>query len=100
MAKNSKSSSIKIGLAVIGWTIIIGAFFFRPKWVGIAFGIGFFGWICLALLFLYVGFVFSKAKEAKEEGGWLFAILNAIGLTIFIALWFLLGFHIDKRHLP
>ena len=100
MAQGSKNSLIKEGLAVIGWAVIIGVFLYRPKWIGIAFGIGFLGWVCLAFLFLYVGFIFFKAKEAKEEGGWLFAILNAVGLAVFIALWFLLGFHIDKRYLP
>jgi hypothetical protein len=49
---------------------------------------------------LYFGFVFLRAKEAKREGGWLVAILTAIGVMIFIVLWFLLGFHVEKGHLP
>jgi hypothetical protein len=99
-AQESKSSSMKLGLAVIGWAVIIGLFLYRPKWMVIALGIGFFGWIGLAILFLYFGFIFLKAKKAKEEGGWLFAIINAIGLMIFIALSFLLAFHVDKTNLP
>ncbi len=64
------------------------------------FGIGFLGTIFLALVVLFFGFVFLRAKEAKREGGWLLAILTALGAMIFVALWFLLGFHFEKSHLP
>jgi len=95
-----KSSAIKIAVPVIAWATIIGLLLYRPKWVGIWFGIGFLGTILFTLFVLYFGFVFLRAKEAKREGGWLVAILTAIGVMIFILLWFLLGFHVEKRHLP
>ena len=87
-------------MPVIGWATVIGLLLYRPKWVGIGFGIGFLGTILLALLVLFFGFVFLKGREAKREGGWLLAILTALGVMIFIALWFLLGFHVEKSHLP
>ena len=99
-ADKGKSSAFKIAVSVIGWATIIGLFLYRPKWVGIGFGIGFLGTIFLALLVLFFGFVFLRAREAKREGGWLLAILAALGVMIFIALWFLLGFHVEKSHLP
>ena len=99
-AGQDKSSTSKIAISVIGWAIIIGLLLFRPKWVGIGFGIGFLGTILLALLVLYFRFIFLRAREAKREGGWLIAILTALGVMIFVALWFLLGFHMDKSHLP
>ena len=99
-ADHGKSPAIKIAVPVIGWAAIIGLLLYRPKWVGIGFGIGFLGTFFLALFVLYFGFVFLRAKEAKREGGWLVAILTAIGVMIFIVLWFLLGFHVEKRHLP
>lgn len=99
-ADQDKSSAIKIAVAVIGWATIIGLLLYRPKWVGIGFGIGFLGTIFFTLFVLYFGFVFLRAKEAKREGGWLVAILTAIGVMIFIVLWFLLGFHVEKRHFP
>jgi hypothetical protein len=97
-AGQGKSSTFKIAVSVIGWAIIIGLLLFRPKWVGIGFGIGFLGTILLALLVLYFRFVFLRAREAKREGGWLIAILTALGVIIFVALWFLLGFHVEKSH--
>ncbi|UCB48974.1 MAG: hypothetical protein JSW56_17975 [Deltaproteobacteria bacterium] len=99
-ADRRKSSACKIAVSVIGWAIVIGLFIYRPKWVGMGFGIGFLGTIFLALLVLFFGFVFLRAKEAKREGGWLLAILTALGVMIFVALWFLLGFHFEKSHLP
>jgi hypothetical protein len=99
-ADQGKSSAIKIGVPLVGWAAIIGFLLYRPKWVGIGFGIGFLGTILLALLALYSGFVFLRAREAKREGGWLLAILTALGVMFFIALWFLLGFHVEKSHLP
>ncbi len=99
-ADQGKSSAIKIAVPLAGWAAITGLFLYRPKWVGIGFGIGFLGTILLALLALYFGFVFIKAREAKREGGWLLAIFTALGVMIFIALWFLLGFHVEKSHLP
>jgi hypothetical protein len=99
-AGQGKSSKSKIAISVIGWAIIIGLLLFRPKWVGIGFGIGFLGTILLALLVLYFRFIFLRAREAKREGGWLIAILTALGVMIFVALWFLLGFHVEKSHLP
>jgi uncharacterized membrane protein YhhN len=92
-ADQGKSSAIKIAVPVIGWSAIIGLLLYRPKWV-------FLGTICFVLFVLYFGFVFLRAKEAKREGGWLVAILTAIGVMIFILLWFLLGFHVEKGHLP
>ena len=99
-AAQGKRSAIKIAVPVIGWATIIGLLFYRPKWVGIGFGIGFLGTILLSLLVLYFGFVFLRAREARREGGWLLAILTALGVMILIALWFLLGFHVEKTHLP
>ena len=99
-ADHSKSSAIKIGVPLAGWAALTGLFLYRPKWVGIGFGIGFLGTIFLALLLLYFRFVFLRAREAKREGGWLIAILTALGVMIFVALWFLLGFHVEKSHLP
>ncbi len=99
-ADRGKSSAIKMAIPVIGWAAIIGLLLYRPEWFGIGFGIGFLGTIFLALFVLYFGFVFLRAKEAKREGGWLLAILTAIGVMIFIVLWFLLGFHVEKIHLP
>lgn len=99
-AEKGKSPAFKITVSVIGWAIIIGLLLFRPKWVGIGFGIGFLGTILLALLVLYFRFVFLRAREAKREGGWLIAILTALGVMIFVALWFLLGFHVEKGHFP
>jgi hypothetical protein len=98
--EQGKSAAIKIAVPVIGWATVIGLLLYRPKWVGIGFGIGFLGTIFLALLVLFFGFVFLRAREAKREGGWLLAILTALGVIIFIALWFLLGFHVEKSHLP
>jgi hypothetical protein len=97
--EQGKSAAIKIAVPVIGWATVIGLLLYRPKWVGIGFGIGFLGTIFLALLALFFGFVFIRAREAKREGGWLLAILTALGVMIFIALWFLLGFHVEKSHL-
>ena len=99
-AAHGKRSAIKIAVPVIGWIAIIGLLFYRPQWVGMGLGIGFLGTILLSLLVLYFGFVFLKAREAKRQGGWLLAILTALGVMIFIALWFLLGFHVEKIHLP
>jgi len=99
-AAQGKRSAIKIAVPVIGWIAIIGLLFYRPQWVGMGLGIGFLGTILLSLLVLYFGFVFLKAREAKRQGGWLLAILTALGVIIFIALWFLLGFHVEKIHLP
>ena len=87
-------------MPVIGWAAVIGLLLYRPKWVGIGLGIGFLGTILLSLIMLFFGFVFLRAREAKREGGWLLAILTALGVMIFIALWFLLGFHVEKSHLP
>jgi len=100
MANHHERFALKTGVVIIGWAAVIGLLLYRPIWVGAGFAIGLFGSIFLALLVLYFGFVFLKAKEAKREGGWLLAILTAIGVMIFIALWFLLGFHVEKRHLP
>jgi hypothetical protein len=99
-AYQGKSSAFKIAVSIIGWAILVGLFLYRPKWVGMGLGIGFLGTIFLALLLLFVGFVFLRAREAKREGGWLLAILTALGVMIFVALWFLLGFHVEKSHLP
>jgi uncharacterized membrane protein len=99
-ANQGKSRAYKVAASVMGWAIIIGLLLFRPKWVGLGFGIGFLGTIFLALLFLYFRFIFIRAREAKREGGWLIAILTALGVMIFVALWFLLGFHVEKSHLP
>jgi hypothetical protein len=99
-ADQGQSSAFKVAVSVIGWAIIVALLLFRPKWVGIGFGIGFLGTIFLAVLLLYFRFVFLRAREAKREGGWLIAILTALGIMIFVALWFLLGFHAEKSHLP
>ncbi|KPK30410.1 MAG: hypothetical protein AMK69_03230 [Nitrospira bacterium SG8_3] len=99
-AEKGNGPAFKIAVSVIGWAVIIGLLLFRPKWVGIGFGIGFLGTILLALLVLYFRFVFLRAREAKREGGWLIAILTALGVMIFVALWLLLGFHLEKGHLP
>jgi hypothetical protein len=99
-AGQGKSSTFKIAVSAIGWVVIIALLLFRAKWVEIGFGIGFLGTICLALLVLYFRFVFLRAREAKQDGGWLIAILTALGVMIFVALWFLLGFHVEKSHLP
>ena len=99
-ADQHKSSVIKIAIPLIGWATIIGLLLYRPKWVGMGFGIGLLGTILFTLFLLFFGFVFLRVREAKREGGWLIAILTAIGVMIFIVLWFLLGFHVEERHLP
>ena len=99
-AAQRKRSAIKIAVPVIGWIAIIGLLLYRPKWFGMGLGIGLLGTILLSLLVLYFVFVFLRAREARRQGGWLLAILTALGAMIFIALWFLLGFHVEKIHLP
>jgi hypothetical protein len=99
-ADQGKSLALKVAVSVIGWATIVGLLLFRPEWVGIGFGLGFLGTIFLALLLLYFRFVFLRAREAKREGGWLMAILTALGVMIFVALCFLLGFHVEESHFP
>jgi len=89
-------SSIKKTFPIVGWGLIIVILIYRPEWLAIAF----FVYLAIALLSLYVFMIYFKAKEAKEESGWLFGILTAVGLIIFIAFWYWVASNMDKRLLP
>lgn len=80
----------------VGWALAIWVFFFRPKW----FAVAILGYSVALLLTVFGAFVFMKAKEAKEERGWLYAILTAIGFILFLGVWYFITAHMDKRHLP
>ncbi len=94
---------IKKWMPAIGLIIISGLYLYRPQRLGdilVWISIGVLAIIPISLLVLYLSYIYYKTKEAKEEGGWLIAIITFIGLILFFALVLLMGSNSDKSILP